>query len=788
MERTDLEQWRSKEVARLLALVETERRYYQEMVASLPVPLVVLSSERNVVSANRSFRQTFQLRFEDLRRKSIDQILPSERLVERIRDVHTHGITQQPFSLEIDGRLLRIAIVPIRTWDDDMEVETLLMVEDLTGIAILPRPASQHPLATQPSTTQPPASGPTAAEPAVVPEPSAISESPAHAVPAPVSTPEPASEAFAAEDDSAAETAPEAATEQLEEQPELAEALEAAAPSVEEPTPTPELSERAKAPEPSAPEAKALDLTRFPIVLWTADPSTLNFTSVAGAIPEILGYPAAHWLETPRFFTERIHPEDRAAIAAFYQSAFEHGGDASAEFRAVTASGDAVWCRETIRVSAPGEDVRTVTGVLSEIGGRKEGESRRLIAGRNAALQGLAGRLAHDLNNPLMIVTGYGEEMLLNISDQDPRRDDVAQILAATERISALTHQLLEFTRTPAATAEPVEVTAVIARNEESLAHAAGDNVVLEPAAGHPLWAYTDEAQLRDILIALVSAAREDAAERSRVIIACDQARIDEQLGGDTLAPGVYTRISIRDNGKGLDAEKRAAIFESLLSKDPEKTAGTALARAYAVVRGWGGDIAFSSEPFRGSTFTIYLRSFIPEPPPVPVAPVEAAPVEAPGEPQADGEPGDRASQETSETSQEAIPAPAPEPAPEPLREMILVVDDEAGIRALVAKILRRERYQVLEAGSAEDALRIASTRGAEIDLLLTDVVLPGAHGRQLAEQMRGNNPDLKVLYVSGYTGDDAVQTGDFPPGSKFLQKPFTLSALVRKVHEAIEG
>lgn len=119
---------------------------------------------------------------------------------------------------------------------------------------------------------------------------------------------------------------------------------------------------------------------------------------------------------------------------------------------------------------------------------------------------------------------------------------------------------------------------------------------------------------------------------------------------------------------------------------------------------------------------------------------------------------------------------------------MILVVDDEAGIRALVAKILRRERYQVLEAGSAEDALRIASTHGAEIDLLLTDVVLPGIHGRQLAEQMRGNNPDLKVLYVSGYTGDEAVQTGDFPPGSKFLQKPFTLSALVRKVHEAIEG
>src|SRR5580692_11620622 len=130
MERTDFEQWKAKEVARLLALVETERRYYQEMVAVLPVPLVVLAVDRGVSSANRAFRQTFGLRSKDLRGKTIDQILPSDRLIEKIREVHTTGVSQTAFPLEHDGRHFTLAIVPIRNWDDESEVETLLMLQE----------------------------------------------------------------------------------------------------------------------------------------------------------------------------------------------------------------------------------------------------------------------------------------------------------------------------------------------------------------------------------------------------------------------------------------------------------------------------------------------------------------------------------------------------------------------------------------------------------------------------------------------------------------------------------
>jgi DNA-binding response OmpR family regulator len=120
------------------------------------------------------------------------------------------------------------------------------------------------------------------------------------------------------------------------------------------------------------------------------------------------------------------------------------------------------------------------------------------------------------------------------------------------------------------------------------------------------------------------------------------------------------------------------------------------------------------------------------------------------------------------------------------VRETILLVEDEAGIRALVRKILRREHYQVLEAGSAEEALAMASSASGRIDLLVTDVMLPGASGRELAEKIRETRQDLRVLYISGYTDDDAVRTGAIPPGSKFLQKPFTLGALVGKVRESL--
>jgi PAS domain S-box-containing protein len=723
MERTDFEQWKSREVARLLALVETERRYYQEMVAALPVALVVLSADRAIVSANRAFRLTFSVRSEDLRRKTIEQIIPSAQLIERIRDTHLTGTSQPDLYLDLEGRPLRISLLPIRNWDEEGELETLLMVEDLRTIGnMLATMGFSAGFSSGPSTR--PQTSTTAAE-----SPTAGEESPASQA-----TADAAESTATASEEGSSETA-------------VVDSIAGA---------------------------------EMPAVLWRADAATLAFTLVRGAAEQLLGYPVSHWTETPQFFSERIHPEDRVSAMSFYEGAIARTGDASAEFRAVTASGAVIWCRETIRVTRAqepdsGAEPRNITGVLTDITLRKQLEEQLLTGQRHDALHGLSSRLAHDLNNPLMIITGYTEEMLQTLPAQDPMRDDVQQILGATERISGITGHILAFARKPANPPQQVELGTLLTSIEEGIAKAAGENVTVEIAgAGEPVWASADPAQLQEIVLALVSSAREDANERSRVTIGWEIDAISERVAEATLKPGSYARITIHDNGRGVDAARRATIFESVLAgRDPEKSAGPALARAYAIVRDWNGDIAFGSDPFRGSTFMLYLPHVPPEPPPVEISPVEveletAATIEPAVEP-------------------EVVPPPAPVVPAVPMRETILLVEDEAGIRALVRKILSRERYRVLEAATGEEALGIAQTYEDPIHLLLTDVMLPGMGGRYVAEALRSKLPELRVVYVSGYTDDEAVRAGWFPPGSLFLEKPFTLSALVNKVRESLE-
>jgi signal transduction histidine kinase len=673
MERMDFDQWKGREVARLLALVETQRRYYQEMVAELPVALVVLAADRSVVSANRAFRQLFGVRIEELRRKSIEQILPSDVLIEKIRDVTVNGIPQPGFLLRREEKLLRISILPIRNWDEEMEMETLLMVADVTGV-----PSGQAPVRA------------------------------------------------------------------------------AAAPVVASPE---------AAPVAASPAVPAFPTATLPAVLWRADASTLVFKQVTGASEDLLGYPAAPWLETLDFFAKRIHPEDREAVLSHYRTAIASAGEASAEFRILSATGETVWCRETVRLSEPG----TLSGILTRIALRKQLEDQRIAAERNSALHGLSARLAHALNNPLMIITGYAEELLHGLEPGNPRRADVERILEATQRVAGVTGQLLQFTRKHASLPHRIDLAALLSSLEEKIAEAAGEGVILDLTATAPLWALGNGEQLEEILLALVSAAREDARDRTRLHIACDTTTITELLeAGRPLQPGVYVRLTVHDNGRDMAAEKRRAVFESIVTGDPRSSgenAAAALARAYAVVREWGGDIVFQSESFRGSTFMLYL----------PLA--EAGPIpEARPRIVAERQPAPQAQQ---------VPQV---PKPEPLRETILVVDDEPGIRALVAKILRRERYLVLEAGTAMEAVTVALTHGAPIHLLLTDVMLPDRNGRQLAEQLVETMPGVKVLYISGFTGDQSVRTGEFPPSSRFLQKPFMLGALVNAVREALDA
>ena len=294
-------------------------------------------------------------------------------------------------------------------------------------------------------------------------------------------------------------------------------------------------------------------------------------------------------------------------------------------------------------------------------------------------------------------------------------RGDVDQILTATDRIAVIAAQLLNYTRRQAHPASPVNVTQTLAQMEEKIAQAAGEGCAVHSRLGEAVWALADEAQLEEIVLALVSHEREDARERSHVSIGCEIDTIAEHLPGMTLAPGAYARAddSRRRPGPGSGESRRG------VRRIPVETG-----REDARVRRWRAPMrscASGAETSRSSASRFAARhSWF-------TCRIARAPAEVAPEP--------------------VVEPVRPEPPVEIVRETILLVEDEAGIRALVRKILRRENYNVLEAGSAEEALAMASSAPGRIDLLVTDVKLPAASGRELAERIRETGRTEGPLY-----------------------------------------
>jgi two-component system, cell cycle sensor histidine kinase and response regulator CckA len=663
MDRAEFDQWPSRAVASLLSCLETERRYYQEIVAQLPLPVAALAEDNSIVWANRAFRRMVGLSKDEVRRKPAEEVLKASGL--------GAWLTQAPqatFTAQAAGLSARYTALSISNPQDDADPETLLIVELVSAEMHAPAPAA-----------------PAAPIAAVLP------------------------------------TAPTQ-------------------------VPNPDL----------VPQG-------LPAIVWTADAESTDFRTVAGAAEEFLGYPVSYWLNRPGFFEERIHPDDREATMAMYRALLAQGGDASAEFRAVTAKGDVFWCRESIRVNVKAGVPGGIVGVLTSIERRKQMEQQLLAAGRMDAVQALAGRLAHDLNNPLMVIKGYGEEMLGALDKKSAAFADTQEIMGAAERIGSVATSLTEVARRPSGVdAEAINVCGILAALRGELGHRLGESVQLNvPISTTPIWALAAPQALREVILALASGALagtpDGTRERTRVDIECSVETLSERLPVSVLPPGRYVRLVVRDHG--LTASP-ASVFDPNLNA-PQGD-GLQLTRAYQTVRQWGGSLAYTQTAV-GGEFSLYL-------------PGAAAPGMV--EEETTSVPTLAPPQSAAATDSAALP--------EPTRETILVVDDETGIRGLMRKILRRERYNVLEAATAEDALKIAGEFDGQIALLLTDVMLPGIQGPDLARRMHAVDPKLRVLYISGYTPDESVRNGSQPPGARFLAKPFTLGALLGKVRETL--
>jgi two-component system cell cycle sensor histidine kinase/response regulator CckA len=397
-----------------------------------------------------------------------------------------------------------------------------------------------------------------------------------------------------------------------------------------------------------------------------------------------------------------------------------------------------------------------VRGIYRDVTERKRVEEQLRRAERMQAAGKLAGGVAHEVNNMMTGVIGFSEFVLRSLEPDDPRRADVEEVIRAGTRAADVTRQLLAFTRQQFLRPEIVEINAVIEAMEKMLRRSLGEDKHLElhlsPLAGQ---IRADRGQLEQVLINLVLNARDAMTGHGRVSIETGISEWDaayaERHGGVDIPLGRYVMLAISDTGCGMDAEVQARIFEPFFTtKSIGQGTGLGLSTVYGIVKQSGGFIWVYSEPGEGSVFKVYL-------------------------------PEVRAAQPA-----EAIPAPLPE-VPGGGTETILVIEDEDVVRSLAMRGLRDYGYTVVEAENGSQALRYIQQHPGEIDLVISDVVMPEMGGRELGQNLALFDPDLPILYMSGYTGDDVVQRGLLDPGAPFQQKPFTPATLASKIRTMLD-
>jgi PAS domain S-box-containing protein len=371
------------------------------------------------------------------------------------------------------------------------------------------------------------------------------------------------------------------------------------------------------------------------------------------------------------------------------------------------------------------------------------------------AIGKLAGGVAHDFNNLLTVIHGYSE-LLLNSLDQNSRlRQDVLEIKNASQRASSLTNQLLAFSRKQVLQPTVLDLNAHVSSMDKMLRRMIGENIKLTSLLAEDLGRIkADPGQIEQVILNLAINAKDAMPNGGKLTIETANVILDESFTRSRIgmAPGRYVMLSMSDTGSGMTPEVKERIFDPFFTtKEKGKGTGLGLATVYGIIQQSGGNIWVYSEPGVGTTFKIYLPTI---------------------------EEGTESLRPTS------VPTKSTQGS-----ETILLVEDEEMVRKLACTVLQKNGYKVLEASSGEEALRIVQGQnGNPIHLMVTDVVMPGMSGRQLAERLLPLRPEMKVLYMSGYTDDAIVHHGVLDPGIAYIQKPFAPDALASKVRDILDG
>lgn len=368
----------------------------------------------------------------------------------------------------------------------------------------------------------------------------------------------------------------------------------------------------------------------------------------------------------------------------------------------------------------------------------------------------LAGGIAHDFNNLLMVISGYSEFLLERLGADPSLRSPAQEIASAAERASSLTRQLLAFSRKQMLAPRVVNLNDVATENIRMLTRMIGEDIDLVMIPGEHLWPVrADAGQIEQVIMNLAVNARDAMPSGGKLTIETSNITLDDEYARfhAPLRPGDYVMVAISDTGAGMDTETQSHIFEPFFTTKGTKGTGLGLSTVYGIVKQSGGYIWVSSEVGRGTTFKIYL--------PRVAATGEAVALAA---------------------------APIEDRKVEPGTETILLVEDEANLRYLARQYLEKQGYKVIEAADGAVAMQIAVAHEKTIHLLLTDVIMPGMNGRELAQRISEIRPNVKVLYMSGYTENVIGHNGTLDSGIRLLQKPFNLRDLKRIVREVLEA
>jgi two-component system cell cycle sensor histidine kinase/response regulator CckA len=483
-----------------------------------------------------------------------------------------------------------------------------------------------------------------------------------------------------------------------------------------------------------------------------------RFTSANNAVLQVSGFSREDFLN--KKILDVVAPGSAELAVAAFKEVLGGSKRGGSQLELVSKDGRKVWVEVSSRRLTQNGAVVGIQSIGRDISWRKRLEQELLHSQKMEAVGRLAGGVAHDFNNLLGVIIGYSDLCLQELGAVDPLRKRIGEIRKAGKRAAEVTKQLLAFSRKQVLTPKVVDLSSLVSETTRMLLRLMGEDIELitklSPVAAR---VQTDPAQMQQVIMNLALNARDAMPRGGKLILETATVALDHATGsaifeelterGVFVIPGRYVLLAVSDTGTGMDEQTKARIFEPFFTtKQPGEGTGLGLATVYGFVKQSGGYIWVYSEVGRGTTLKIYL----------PQIQASAEPVE-----------------------QEASPR-LPHGS-----ETVLLVEDEESLRELNQELMEGLGYTVLQAAYGAQALEMAEQHSGQIDLLLTDVVMPGMSGRELAERLAFTQPELKVLYMSGYTDNVIVHHGILKSGIAFLQKPFTRDVLARKLREVLQ-